>query len=173
MTKFAIFAAAIVLGGCTTQIHPPTVGNEKSKARLGQYEAVSLSAIKVERMEGDSGDLAAVGHIERNLSTCMKGVFPSLREGQAGSAGLSIEPIITDLKKVNGSERFWLGAMAGSSAVLLKVRYTDKASNQIVAEPTFYAKASAMGGAWSIGGTDNAMLSRVVSEACNYAQENR
>lgn len=62
--------------------------------------------------------------------------------------------------------------MAGSSAVLLRTQYLDGATGTVVASPTFYARASAMGGAWTIGGTDNAMLQRIVDQACAYAKQN-
>jgi hypothetical protein len=85
---------------------------------------------------------------------------------------LLIEPAIEDLKKVNGGERFWVGPMAGSSAVLLRMRYTDVASRDVIAAPVFYSKANAMGGAWTFGATDNIMLNRVVELACSYARSN-
>jgi len=84
-----------------------------------------------------------------------------------------IEPAIVDLKKVDTAERIFAGAFAGSSAVLLRTRYTDTGSGDVLAAPVFYAKANAMGGAWTFGSTDNAMLTRIVDEACNYAKRNR
>ena len=172
MRGFAIVATLTILGGCATNIHPTNEPLRPPTVRLGIFPQAVLAPIKVEKMEGDSGDQAAIRHMDENLGKCMKSVFPTLLNASAADQGLLIEPVVVDMKKVNASERFWLGAMAGSSAVLLKLRYTDVATKAVVAEPTFYARAAAMSGAWTIGGADNAMLSRVVNEACGYARSN-
>jgi hypothetical protein len=62
--------------------------------------------------------------------------------------------------------------MAGSSAVLLRMRYTNAATGEVVADPTPYAKASAWGGAFSFAASDNKMLMRLVNDACSYGRSN-
>jgi hypothetical protein len=131
----------------------------------------------VEQSGEDSGDHAAAGRIEGELLACLRLVFPAIKlvepgAGAGGTSTLVIEPSIPDMKKVNFSERFWLGPMAGSSAVLLRTRYTDAATGEVVAEPTFYAKANAWGGAFSFAATDNKMLTRLVNDACSYGRRN-
>lgn len=61
--------------------------------------------------------------------------------------------------------------MAGSSAVLMQVRFTDVNSGEVIVQPVFYAKAAAMSGAWTFGAQDNAMLSRLADNACNYVRQ--
>lgn len=174
MKIFFVAATAILLGACTTQIHAKDETIQPSKAPLGSFKYAELKPLNVERMEGDAGDRRAVARIGGELEACMNNVFPAIRAKAAATDAASqllIEPSIVDLKKINGGERFFLGAMAGSSAVLLKVKYTDLNTQQVLAEPIFYAKASAMGGAWTIGGTDNLMLTRVVENACDYGRK--
>ena len=107
----------------------------------------------------------------------MRQIFPSLHDQTAltiaNGTGLLIEPIILDLKKVNVSERIWLGPISGSSAVLLKVIYTDLATKEVVASPTFFARAEAFGGMATFGAMDNVMLTRIVNDACDYTKANR
>ena len=80
-----------------------------------------------------------------------------------------IEPSIVDLKKVNAAERVFLGPAAGSSAVLLKVKFVDTIANEVVAEP---GRADAWAGAFTFAVHDNKMLTRIVNDACGYAQSN-
>ena len=85
---------------------------------------------------------------------------------------LLIEPTITEIKFINGTARFWAGALAGSSMVVVQTRITEKETGQLIAEPEFYARAAAMAGAWSIGGADNAMLTRIANRVADYVTAN-
>lgn len=85
---------------------------------------------------------------------------------------LVVEPAITEIKFINGTARFWAGAMAGSSMVVIKTLFTEKETGRLVAEPEFYARAAAMAGAWSIGGADNAMLVRAANRVSDYVSGN-
>jgi hypothetical protein len=81
---------------------------------------------------------------------------------------LDVEPHILQLKFVSGGARFFAGALAGSSAVLMRVKFVDAHTGQVVADPEFYQRAAAYGGAWSIGGTDNGMLARIATVVQEY-----
>jgi hypothetical protein len=174
--RVTALAAAAFLSACATNIHPQNETITRSKVPLGKFSAVAMRPLAVERSEGDSGDQAAIARVDGQLRSCMRGVFRDLRESAGGEqsapGSLVIEPSIVDMKKVNSAERFFLGPMVGSSAILLKVRFVDTASNDVLAEPVFYAKANAWGGSFSIGATDNAMLTRIVDDACRYARSN-
>ena len=167
--------AAIFTSACATHIEHRDETIQPSKVRLGSFNAVQIAPLLVEKSEGDSGDLAAIERIKTSLATCLRSVFKgAVPTGATPAAAgtLVVEPAIEDLKKVNVAERFFVGAMAGSSAVLLRTRYRDGSTNEIVASPVFYQRAAAMSGAWTIGGQDNAMLDRVVNLACDYARQN-
>lgn len=167
-------AALILVGACSTHIAPPTTPNQRSIRPFKIYSQVYLLPLHTDKMEGDSGDLAAEKRIQDTLKTCMSQIFPSLSTTTPteSDVGLRIEPTILDLKKVNASERFFLGPIAGSSAVLLKVSYIDNETKQQIATSTFYSKANSWGGTMTIGATDNLMLLRASNLACEYAQSN-
>jgi hypothetical protein len=171
-----VSACALAVAGCATNIAPQNHTILPSKVRLASFENYVVRPLAVEKMEGDSGDQAAITRMDTEIRACLANVFRGLKEGPISDAAkgkaLLIEPIIVDLKKVNVAERFWVGPLAGSSAVLLKLKLSDDGVKEIVAEPTFYAKANAWGGAFTFAATDNAMLSRIVSDACNYARQN-
>ena len=85
---------------------------------------------------------------------------------------LLIEPRIEKVKFIGTNARLWAGAFAGSSRVLIKVRFTDKATGALVAEPEFYQHAAGMAGAWSFGAADKAMLERAASLVTDYVRAN-
>jgi hypothetical protein len=85
---------------------------------------------------------------------------------------LKIEPVIRHVKFVSGKARFWGGALAGSTAVLMTVKLSDAATGDVIAEPEFYQHANAFGAAYSFGGTDKAMLGRTAELMANYLKAN-
>jgi hypothetical protein len=112
--------------------------------------------------------------IQEKLNVKLGGLVSGWNTAGAGHAGhkLAIEPVCVDAKLVTGAARFWGGALAGSSAVVMKVRYLDLATGKKIAEPVFYQRASAMGGAYSFGGTDRNMLDRMVELITDYTEKN-
>jgi hypothetical protein len=85
---------------------------------------------------------------------------------------LKIEPVIRHVKFVSGKARFWGGALAGGTAVLMTVKLSDAATGDVIAEPEFYQHANAFGAAYSFGGTDKAMLGRTAELMANYLKAN-
>ena len=47
---------------------------------------------------------------------------------------------------------------------------TDLSQNKIIASPIFSQRSAAMAGAWSFGGHDNSMLTRIGDLAYEYVQ---
>ncbi len=85
---------------------------------------------------------------------------------------LKIEPTVRHVKFISGKARFWAGALAGGTAVLMTVKLSDAATGEVIAEPEFYQHANAMGAAWSFGATDKVMLVRVTDLINNYLKAN-
>jgi hypothetical protein len=74
---------------------------------------------------------------------------------------LFVDATVTSLRIVSGGARFWAGAMAGRSHMKIQVRLVDSETKSPVAEKELFGAPSAMGGAWSVGGTDKALPSRM------------
>jgi hypothetical protein len=74
---------------------------------------------------------------------------------------LFVDATVTSLRIVGGGARFWAGAMAGRSHMKIQVRLIDGETDSLVAEKELFGAPSAMGGAWSVGGTDKALPSRM------------
>lgn len=83
---------------------------------------------------------------------------------------LLVEPAIEKIKYISTGARIWAGPMAGSSQVLMKLKISDKATGEIIAEPEFYQHANAWGAAYSRNDQD--MLSRITDLVTSYFSSN-
>lgn len=114
-----------------------------------------------------------VAKVEENIQ---QSVAPIVKEwnssAAAGKGKLIIEPAIVSIHKPSGANRFFAGAMAGGSHILMKVKITEESSGKVIAEPEFYRRANAMVGAWTMGAHDNAMLQKIAGLLANYMTAN-
>lgn len=163
-----------LLPGCATEIHPSGQVNHPPQVSFDKFNNVQLNkAIVPAKYAGQPANEKAVAKIDVLTEEKIKAIYPDLNKSATSGSTLIIAPEIIDIKFIGGGARFWAGAMAGSSAVLMKVKFIDKATGNVVAYPEFYSKCSAMAGSVSIGGNDNAMLHRVASEIAAYISANR
>ena len=186
MKKFllpAMFAMYGLMIGCaTTYIGPEDAPPpQPAKEKLSGFSTVLLQHVTLaEEYQDSSANQAAVQKIDENLVLEMRSVFPDLKQGENPEAGSSatgrtliIEPFVEKIKFIGGGARFFAGALAGSSAVVMRVTFRDAESGSVIAEPAFYQRAAAMGGAFSFGATDNNMLIRIAKLAVDYARDNQ
>ena len=158
------------LGACVTKIAPTVTTNPPPTEALRQFAHFEL--LPLQAAPDAQAEKAALAKIDTNLHDKIMAVTKPWERTDANGRTLKIQPYVTQLKFVNGATRFFAGAFAGSSAVVMQLKITDAASNEVVAQPEFFQRAAAMGGAWSIGGTDNGMLERIAGVASDYLQRN-
>ncbi len=170
------FSLASAMWGCVTTVDTPeSVFNPAPTSSLSVYNQIELLPIRVApAVKGNDANQRALKKIQENVDAK---IGPTLvgwnaNPSPTSSGELVIEPVITELKFVSGGTRFIAGALAGSSAVVMKVKIYDKESGDIVAHPEFYQRAAAMGGAHSIGVTDNLMLDRIANLLADYLKDN-
>jgi hypothetical protein len=170
-----IFVLAMIFTqGCATNLSKPAALPQPSKVRFSQFKNVEMKNVEISLQFASSGaNQKAARRINEHLFTKMNMIFPGLNHGQEEGRTLLIEPYIKEIKFVGGGARFMVGALAGSSAVLMKVTYTDQSTGEVVAEPEFYQDASAFGGAHTMGSTDNQMLDAIAQDVANYSVANR
>jgi hypothetical protein len=164
---------ALLAAGCATHIYAKDETIKPTKVTFRHYQNAVMKPLAW-GAESDVDD-KVVRRVEDVLLTCMKTVFTNIKPFDAAEVAgmqsvLVIEPSIVDMKKVNVAQRIFFGAMAGSSAGLLKVTFVGEKGDEVLAEPVFYAKANAWASPFGI--EDNAMLSRLPNEACDYARYN-
>lgn len=173
------FVSLIVItafAGCATNIKLDTTMNPPPAEAWSAFQHFEVKPIAMtEPYTGQEANEKALKKIQDNFDLRVNPLVESWNtKAGADAAGrtLVIEPRIQDIKFINATARVWSGAMSGSSAVILKIRFVDKATGTVVAEPEFYQRAAAMGGAWSFGSTDNNMLIRIATVASDYIAGN-
>ncbi len=182
MYKFtALFLTAIALltGGCatTTKSRVTEIAhNPPPSERFADFNHFVILPIAMKApYAGQEGNEAAKIKIQENLDLRLDSTLAAWNKLGATATtphSLQIVPEITEIKFINGTARFWAGALAGSSMVVIKVRFIDAETSKLIAEPEFYSHAAAMAGAFSIGGADNAMLVRIANRVADYVTGN-
>jgi hypothetical protein len=160
----------LLLCACVTDIAPSVKYNPPPTEALrnfAHFDLMPLQASSDAQAEKD-----ALAKIDTNLHDRISAVTKAWDREDPNGRTLKIQPYVSELKFVDGGTRFFAGAFAGSSAVVMQLRLIDAATKAVVAQPEFFQRAAAMGGAWSIGGTDNSMLERIAGVAQEYLRRN-
>jgi len=125
-------------------------------------------------MAGKKNVDKVVAKIEENLQQSVAPIVKQWNQSAVASAKekLVIEPAIQSIHKPSGANRFFAGAMAGNSHVVMKVKITEQPSGKVIGEPEFYRRANGMVGAWTFGAHDNEMLQRIAGLLANYLSAN-
>ena len=143
---------------------------------LAGYDKYELAQIAMgPPYAGDEGKEKARARIQEHMTAETGAIVEQWNKDAAGSTrgqSLVLEPRIEKLKVVSGGARFWAGALAGDSYVVMKLRIVEQPSGTVVAEPEFFQRAAAMSGAWTIGAQDKDMMHRIALIAKQYLQDN-
>lgn len=177
----ALLGCMALFAGCATQVTEQPNPVAPATKRLGSFDRTVLIRAEISPpYDGQGANIKAVNKIdeilERDLAPAVNAMeVVSQDEVDAlnvdNSNTLLIQPIVKQVKFISGGVRFFAGAFAGSSVVVMDVQFTDAATGDIVAEPGFFRKAGAYGDGFGIG--DNRMLSDVATDVVNYVMANR
>lgn len=169
-------AASWAEGDVVDYIEAKAVTNPPPSTALQAFDHFELAPFAMgEPYAGQDANEEAKTRLQTNLDERLP---PVLAEWNAKAAKntpprtLKIEPTIRHVKFISGKARFWAGAFAGGTAVLVTVKLSDAATGEVIAEPEFYQHANAMGAAWSYGATDKAMLIRTTDMITDYVKAN-
>ena len=169
-------AVLLLASGCVTNIKSDVTQNPPPAEKFANFSRIEMTPVTlVPPYAGQEANERALSKIQENVSLKMSPAVQAWN-GRALTGGtprtLQIVPTVTEIKFIGGATRFWGGALAGSSAVVLRAQITEKETGKVIATPEFYARAAAMGGAYSMGGTDNAMLVRIATRLTDYLLAN-
>ena len=178
---FTLLLLSLFMSGCATNLTKPTSAPSPAKIKLNEFAAVEMKAVTIsEQFAEAEANQKAKRKIDEVLFTNMQMVFNNLQRiemgsefSSSGTRTLQITPVIEEIKFIGGAARFWVGAMAGSSAVLMQVTLRDSSTGEIIANPEFYRDANAYAGGWSIGASDNKMLEDIALDVVNYCSMNK
>jgi len=172
MTK--MITAIALLAVTTAAIAEPQ--NPAPANALAGYDSYQLSPLAMgPPYAGDEGKEKAKARIQEFITSETGAIIEQWNKDAAGASrgqSLMLEPRIEKLKVVSGGARFWAGAFAGDSYVVIRLRIVEQPSGTVVAEPEFYQRAAAMSGAWTVGAQDKDMLHRIVLLMNHYLETN-
>jgi hypothetical protein len=174
--RLLLLASCLLFGGCVTHINTSITQNPPPAEKFAAFTRCEMEKISlVPPYAGQEANERAVRKIQENVDLKANPLLQGWNTAGANTSPgrtLVFTPAVTEIKFIGGGARFWAGALAGSSAVILKVTITEKETGKIIATPIFYARAAAMGGAWTFGSTDNLMLVRVAGRFTDYLAAN-
>ena len=171
-----VLFGTLLVTGCVTHIRLDQTQNPPPAEAFSNFTHVEIKPIVLPSpYAGQAANEKARRKIQDNVDADTRaflGLWKKAPPATDTARTLVIEPRITEIKFINATSRVWAGAIAGSSAVVLSVTNSEKETGTVVARPVFYARAQAMGGAFSFGATDNLMLTRVAKRFTDYLSAN-
>lgn len=172
--SLAVFVMVLCPACVTTYVNPSGTMNVAPTEAFSGFQHFEVQRITMGApYAGQSANERALLKIQENFDERVGKLAADWNaKAPEGGRTLVIVPHIQDIKFISGGKRFWAGAFAGSSAVVLKIKFIDKATGAEVNSAEFYQRAAAMGGAWTMGGTDNGMLVRITEISANYIEAN-
>jgi hypothetical protein len=174
MTALTPFASTNA--SATEKYLPSVQTNMPPKVPFSSFDRIELGPVTLAApFDKHKANIAAQAKIQGYVTTRLAPLSLVIngRESKSETTRiLLIEPRIEKIKFIGTGARLWAGAMAGSSQVLMRVKISDKQTGEVIAEPEFYQRANAFGGAYSAGGTDNDMLSRIADLMATYLSGN-
>ncbi len=170
VTRRTILAVALVtavplLHGCATKIKASSLTNPAPMHAFSNYSRIEVKPVMF--AAGYKGNDAALSKIAANFT---KELAPSLAKWNGvprNGTTLTVEPVVEQISFKSSTKRVFLGPLAGSSGVLMRVTYRDQ-NGKVIAEPQFFQRAGAMSGGFTLGVQDNLMLLRVAKLASSY-----
>ena len=147
---------------------------------LNEFKYVELKETELNPQENTGGNRKSAKKIDEMLMTGLKSIWPDIKMipaggdfSKSGERTLQIAPRIEHIRIVGPGGRFWLGAMAGGSDLVMHVDYRDSSTGEVIANPDFWKGNSAFSGGWSRGATDNQIRDAVVEQIFGYSMDNK
>ncbi len=173
---FTMLLSILMIGGCATKVVETPSEVKASKAKLGDYKKVIL--VKAELAPAYAkhpANVKAANKIDENLRQKLSAIYQDIEVKtvaeaknlpQSNTKTLVIKPLIKQIKFIGGAARFWGGAMAGSSVVIMDTAIIDLNTNEVLANPGYYRKAGAYTDPFGVGSND--MLNQIAADVINY-----
>lgn len=154
-----------LLQGCATRVKASATANPPPAEAFSAFGRIEVQRVQV--ASGQSINMSGVEKIQQNLD---KDLSVPLQEWNAKTANgrkLIVVPVVEQLEFTHGATRVFLGPLAGSSGVLMKLKISDD-SGRTIAAPEFFQRADAWAAGFVLGVHDNLMLTRVANLASSY-----
>lgn len=180
----AVIFSLLLVSGCATQITEEPSKITRSTVNFGEYKKVILVKSAIAKpYANQSANIKAVKKIDEVLAQRLAAIFDNVEVKTAEEVAamdfstgadrdvLLVKPLVKQIKFIGGAARFWAGAMAGSSVVILDTSFEEAKTGKQLSNPGFLRKAGAYTDAFGVA--SNAMLSDVAQDVANYVIANR
>jgi hypothetical protein len=170
-----LIAFVSISTACATNLPKASIAPQPVSVRLNTFSEVTLLPATIAgEYANSSANQKAARKINEVIESNARLLFTNLNVAEAApSSGLVIKPEILAIKFIGGAARFWVGAMAGSSAVTMRVTLTDGSNGQKIGEAEYYRSASAFAGGIGFGRADNQMLEIVAQDIIGYLRNSQ
>lgn len=167
-------AVSALMGGCATKIKASSNTNPPPAEKFSNFSRIEIRPAKLSaEMAGHSANQRALIKIQENLDLNLKTYLQQWNSGKNDNGRtLVVEPIVEQIKFISAGARVFAGPIAGSSAVVMKMKITEGQTNKVIAHPEFFQRAEAWSGAFTLGVHDNLMLTRTARIASDYLINN-
>jgi hypothetical protein len=171
-----ILSSIFFMTGCATQVVEVPAQIKPSKVKLSQYKEVILVKAEIAPTYAKHpANIKAANKIDEILHQKLSAFYSNIQKKSVAEAKLLtasndkvlvIKPKIKQIKFIGGAARFWAGAMAGSSVVIMDTAFIDLTTGEELANPGYLRKAGAYTDPFGIGSND--MLEQVAADVANY-----
>lgn len=135
---------------------PPVAILEKPYGEIFVCEVETTPALKNDYGEAlkDCQSTLVVSLLKRNK---YKRIEPTNSSETYGKSALLVKITVSDMRIASFGARFWVGAMAGSSYMYIRMALVDAETQKIVREEDFNSANNPFAAAWTFGANDRSL----------------
>jgi len=177
----ALFAAVVFGAAVFSACGGNRAGNVKAEEKEAAEEKIAPLAQRYSKLvfQGFSADAQTSTDYPTALSECesaamaaviSKNLFGAVEKEKDGvkyNDALLVKGSVVNMRIVSGAARFWVGAMAGTSDMSVRLAFTDAATGTVVREKLLSTANNPWGAAWTFGGSDRSLpadMGRIIGE---------
>ncbi len=162
----AVLIIVVALGGCATS---PSGKQGESSVQSSPVALLEKPYSEIYVCEIETTPVLQKDYAEE-LKYCQATVIESLLKKNKYSKvaaangsetydkpALLVKIKVSDMRIASFGARFWVGAMAGSSYMNMRMKLVDAQTQQVVRDEDFASANNAMGATWSFGASDRGM----------------
>jgi len=181
LRNVALFATVVFVAAAFSACGGDRAGNVKAEEKEAAEEKITPLAHRYSKLvfQGFTADSQISTDYPTALSECesaamaavisknLYGAVEKEKDGVKYNDALLVKGSVVNMRIVSGAARFWVGPMAGTSDMSVKLTFTDAATGTVVREKLLSSANNPWGAAWTYGGSDRSLpadMGRIIGE---------
>jgi len=175
LSFFLVFSFAACGGGKAVKSEEPAgaaQGAAKETTLEKRYDAVAFQKFDVDpKIEADYPGAVVDCENAAIAALRLKNLFQKVEKEGAGARydaqTLLVKPRVVSMRIVSGAARFWGGALAGTSDMVVELKMSDAVSGKIVHEKVLSTANNPFAAAWVWGSSDRSLpadMGKIIAE---------